>query len=418
MRPLFFSVFRQLILPIMKRIQFVLPVLICLVWSATSQAVDLVNGEQINRSCAMCHGKYGQGAPGPFAPRMAGIDRDYLIKATREYRDDERTEITMAYATGLKLMTDQDIEDVSVYLEQLQIPPRALIDVKSDKGDADSGRRLFKECKGCHGADGMGKPKEKAPRLAGQHVGFLDLSIRMFKTRERHHGVEKDDQLLFDDLSQQNIDDLMAWIATLDDEDYLAATRGLPPEQLAQAHTDESPAAPETAQPTPVEAEQPQPAVAQAEPKQEPTKKHPVGLQISDITQTVAKLQIQPGITPEDAELAMLSKAAGLNLKLVGEQHLSRELQLRGQQVRYLKILQFCDPEDAMLMIMQNPIYASYMPCRIAIVEDEAGKYWIMMLNLDMLIESQLIPREVSEIAIRVNQSLLKIMVAGASGDF
>ena len=71
-----------------------------------------------------------------------------------------------------------------------------------------------------------------------------------------------------------------------------------------------------------------------------------------------------------------------------------------------------------MKMIRHNPLYASYMPCRIAVVEDQQGTYWIMMLNLDMLIESKLIPPEVSEIAMRINHALLKIMVAGASGNF
>jgi uncharacterized protein (DUF302 family) len=58
------------------------------------------------------------------------------------------------------------------------------------------------------------------------------------------------------------------------------------------------------------------------------------------------------------------------------------------------------------------------MPCRIAVVEDQAGKYWVMMLNLDMLIDSKLIPPEVTEVAIRVNQGMLDVMVAGATGEF
>lgn len=188
-----------------------------LLCSTLVQAVDLKNGELINRSCAMCHGQYGEGAPGPFSPRMAGIDKDYLFKATREYRDDERTEITMAYATGLKLMSDQDIKDVSAYLAQLEIPPEALIDIKTDKGDPVTGKSLYKECKGCHGADGMGKPKEKAPRLAGQFTDWLALSIEQFKTRERNHGVEEEDQLLFDEINQEDIEHILAYVATLDD---------------------------------------------------------------------------------------------------------------------------------------------------------------------------------------------------------
>ena len=46
------------------------------------------------------------------------------------------------------------------------------------------------------------------------------------------------------------------------------------------------------------------------------------------------------------------------------------------------------------------------------------GKLWLMMLNLDMLINSELLPPELTEIAIRVNQAMLDVMVAGATGEF
>jgi uncharacterized protein (DUF302 family) len=142
------------------------------------------------------------------------------------------------------------------------------------------------------------------------------------------------------------------------------------------------------------------------------------GLQISDIAQTVAQMEVKKGLKPDDAIQAMLSKAAELNMKLVGQQFVSKELEERGQKSPYLTILQFCDPDDAKTMVVHNPIYASYMPCRIAMVEDKEGNLWLMMLSLDMLINSDLLPPEVVEIAIRVNQTMLEIMVAGATGEF
>ena len=73
---------------------------------------------------------------------------------------------------------------------------------------------------------------------------------------------------------------------------------------------------------------------------------------------------------------------------------------------------------DARLMIISNPIFSSYMPCRISMVEDQDGKTWLMMLNLDMLINSELLPQDVVDTAIKVNQQMLDIMVAGATGEF
>jgi uncharacterized protein (DUF302 family) len=141
-------------------------------------------------------------------------------------------------------------------------------------------------------------------------------------------------------------------------------------------------------------------------------------INITDIKQTVVQMSIQDGVSKEDAIQALMSRAAEINLKYVARQQVSKELEARGLKTPYLDIFQFCNPEDAREMIMFDPIYAAYMPCRIAMVEDKEGKLWLMMLNLDMLINSELLPAELTEIAIRVNQAMLDVMVAGATGEF
>lgn len=139
---------------------------------------------------------------------------------------------------------------------------------------------------------------------------------------------------------------------------------------------------------------------------------------INDIFQSVVKMSLKGGVSAEDAAEAMTSKAVELNLKIVGRQRVHEEVRARGQEARHLEILQFCDPEDAVKMVTLDPIYAAYMPCRVALVEDTEGKMWLMMLNLDMLINSNTLPPELQEIAIRVNQAMLAIMTAGALGEF
>jgi uncharacterized protein (DUF302 family) len=141
-------------------------------------------------------------------------------------------------------------------------------------------------------------------------------------------------------------------------------------------------------------------------------------INITDIKQTVVQMSVQDGISRDDAVQALMSRAAEINLKFVARQQVSKELEARGLKTPYLDIFQFCNPEDARKMILHDPIYAAYMPCRIAMVEDKEGKLWLMMLNLDMLINSELLPPELTEIAIRVNQAMLDVMVAGATGEF
>jgi uncharacterized protein (DUF302 family) len=154
------------------------------------------------------------------------------------------------------------------------------------------------------------------------------------------------------------------------------------------------------------------PVTLWAEDKEQPR------INITDIKQTVVQMSVQKGISREDAVQALMSRAAEINLKYVSRQEVSKELESRGLKTPYLDIFQFCNPEDARQMILYDPIYAAYMPCRIAMVEDKDGQLWLMMLNLDMLINSQLLPPELTEIAIRVNQAMLDVMVAGATGEF
>ncbi|MEN8176144.1 MAG: DUF302 domain-containing protein, partial [Pseudomonadota bacterium] len=129
-----------------------------------------------------------------------------------------------------------------------------------------------------------------------------------------------------------------------------------------------------------------------------------------NIEQTVVKQQLAEDVSADDAIDAMQSKAVELNMKFVAHQPLSTELEARGVETGRLEIFQFCNPMDAHEMVKYNPIFAAYMPCRIALVEDQEGKLWVMMLNLDMLINSAPLPPELMAIAKRVNDTLLEVL--------
>lgn len=373
----------------MKKI-LLLPLLLLLPFGAI-QAADLARGAQINKTCALCHGNYGQGASGRLAPRLAGMPKEYLIKATKDYVSGVRKNPLMIRTTGLDKMSDQEIEDVSSYLASLDIASdRRFEIVHRFAGSVDKGKELYNdECKFCHARDGYGKPKKDAPPLAGQHSEYVFQSMKMFQAKYRIHDNDPDDDT-FNEYSDPQIMDIAAYLATLDDKKIIAGKRFVPPRiRMAKAPT--RPVRPKRAQ---------------------------RGLRITDITQTVAQMPLNEGVSIDDAIDAMMSRAVELNLKLVGRQEVSKELEARGVDTPYLSIFQFCNPMDARVMIMSNPIFSSYMPCRISLVEDRQGKLQLMMLNLDILINSELVPQEVLDVAIRVNRGMLDIMMAGATGEF
>jgi uncharacterized protein (DUF302 family) len=136
------------------------------------------------------------------------------------------------------------------------------------------------------------------------------------------------------------------------------------------------------------------------------------------VEHSVVKMRLAPGISIADAGQAMLSKAAELNLRLVGRQHTSQALKQRGIDSPHIEIFQFCNPEDAAKMVRHDVIYASYMPCRIALVEDNRGVAWLTTLNLNMMISKSELPDEIYRIAVSTNTKIMTVMTAGANGDF
>jgi uncharacterized protein (DUF302 family) len=146
--------------------------------------------------------------------------------------------------------------------------------------------------------------------------------------------------------------------------------------------------------------------------------KAPQQTQSIDISQTVTRVQLAEGVSADDAIDALQSRAIALNMKLVAHQPLSKELAARGIDSGRLEIFQFCNPEDAYRMVSFNPIFAAYMPCRIALVEEPDGPTWLMMINLDMLIDNAELPPELKAMATKINDNLMEIMQAGATGAF
>jgi uncharacterized protein (DUF302 family) len=141
-------------------------------------------------------------------------------------------------------------------------------------------------------------------------------------------------------------------------------------------------------------------------------------IRISDVEHSVLKVGLAPGVTADAAGEAMLSKAAELNMRLVAQLNVGQEVGSRGIESMRLEIFQFCNPEDAVKMARFNTIFAAYMPCSIALVEDSDGRMWLQMLNLDMLISAYDLPPELQALALTVNGQMLDIITAGATGDF
>jgi len=152
--------------------------------SANAANIDLAKSI-VKAKCHLCHGEEGE-ASSAIYPRLAGQNRNYLVKQLKNFRDGKRKSDTMnEMAKDLK---DDQIEALADYFSSKP----ALTHRVRDKGFAAVGEYLFKKgnrysgipaCKSCHGEFGQGT--DELPRLAGQHKRYVADQLQAFGERAR-----------------------------------------------------------------------------------------------------------------------------------------------------------------------------------------------------------------------------------------
>jgi uncharacterized protein (DUF302 family) len=143
-------------------------------------------------------------------------------------------------------------------------------------------------------------------------------------------------------------------------------------------------------------------------------KQAPPPMKIAD---TVVKLPLAKGVSMDDAVMSMKARANELNMKLVAELPLSKQIVAMGETSRRIEIFQFCDPLTAKKMVEYDLHFAAYLPCRITLVEDAKGQAWLIMMNLDLFLGDPNLTPSLKTSAIQVRDTLNAIIKAGANGD-
>lgn len=135
------------------------------------------------------------------------------------------------------------------------------------------------------------------------------------------------------------------------------------------------------------------------------------------IEDTVVKMAIAEDVSFDDAVASMKLRANVHNMKLVAELPLSEQIKSMGKKSRRMGIYQFCDALMAQSMVEANINFAAYLPCRIALIEDKKGKGWLLMMNLDIMLNGTKLSESLRKNATKVRDTLMDIMQAGANGD-
>lgn len=135
------------------------------------------------------------------------------------------------------------------------------------------------------------------------------------------------------------------------------------------------------------------------------------------IDKSIQRFEIAEGVSVQDAIDSMTLRANMLNFKLVADLPLSEQVEAMGQEASFMRILAFCDALIAKKMVEYDIIFAGFLPCRIAVLEDTEGKGWIVTMNMDMMLHAVDLPEELQPLAVRVRDTIYSIVDAGVNGD-
>ena len=135
------------------------------------------------------------------------------------------------------------------------------------------------------------------------------------------------------------------------------------------------------------------------------------------IDNSIQRFELAEDVGVEDAIASMELRANMLNFKLVADLPLSEQVKSMGEDANYMRILAFCDALIAKKMVEHNIIFAGFLPCRIAVLEDANGKGWIVTMNMDMMLHAVDLPSDLKPLAQKVRDTIYSIVDAGVNGD-
>jgi cytochrome c553 len=206
--------------------------------SLQAREIDLYNGEDINELCAGCHGEFAQGGKDGQYPRLAGMPFAFLSKQMHLFRDRKRPNMPMLEYVDLRQFPDDEIADISAYLSQLKLASRLsplkegpefdslarlqeakkMLNIARYPGDVEQGRKIYnKECRSCHGRDGLGNTEKAVPMLAGQYTNYLQRQVEKYIKGIRIHDEDDPENELLAEFTHDELEAIFAFLSAVDD---------------------------------------------------------------------------------------------------------------------------------------------------------------------------------------------------------
>jgi cytochrome c553 len=140
----------------------------------TKAAGDAVAGKVPAAACGGCHGDTGVSS-NPATPGLAGQDAEYLVVATRAYKDGTRSDDAMTAPAAL--LDDKALRDVAAYYAA-QMPQAPTVRKPPSVSE------WIERCDRCHGVNGN-STDPMMPAIAAQRPDWLEQVMNAYRTGGR-----------------------------------------------------------------------------------------------------------------------------------------------------------------------------------------------------------------------------------------
>ena len=163
-------------------------------------------GKKVAAVCANCHADQN-GSAVLEVPYLDSQNPAYLVEQIRQFSQGARKNTFMEGI--LRAMSRDEMVGMVLFYEKEKLPART----PKDAALHARGKAYYeKVCINCHKADGHGD--ERLPRIAGQHFGYVDLTLKRYRSGS---SVRSDPNMAFvtKNMSDQDIRAVAIYLETM-----------------------------------------------------------------------------------------------------------------------------------------------------------------------------------------------------------
>jgi uncharacterized protein (DUF302 family) len=139
---------------------------------------------------------------------------------------------------------------------------------------------------------------------------------------------------------------------------------------------------------------------------------------------TAVKYKVKAGLSFDDVVESMNLRANKLNFKLVGTNLMSKDFKavLGDETAPRIEVYSYCDIAVGRALLMIDPEFVVFLPCRIAVMEDSDKNIWVLSVDWDIkwlgdYAARMGVTQDLYEGAVDIRTRMDEIMRAAANGD-